>query len=753
MRKLMLFALPFGAGAFLCQYCLPQLWGFWLIPAALLLGAGVWKLAEGIRLQTVLVTAGLAAGLLWFSLYSLWFLVPNDRLAGTEESVSMTLLEYACETDYGARVTVKVDGRRGRAVFYGDADLLSLEPGNRLTAAVRYYSAATLGQRESTYYTAQGVFLRLYGQGELTVEPGSAGSIRWLPQRLGKWMSGAIRGLYDQPAAGFIESLLTGERELLSEQSAADLQESGLFHITAVSGLHCGFFIALVRKLLCNRRRLTAFLGYPLLVLYAMMVGGSFSVIRACVMVGLLLLSEVVDREADAATSLSAALLLILLGNPFAIASVSLQMSFAATAGLLLVSPRMYEALRGSKTPHPGRLQRLRRALAATAAASIGSMLFTAPLSAYYFNCLSLISPLSNLLVIAAAPALFGSAFLVTLLCAAFPVLSPLACVPELLADYVLAVARLMADLPGHAVYFTGFVLMIWLLYTYGMLALCAVSREGGREYVLAAVLSLTMLALARQIPVSEVKDDALTAIAVDVGQGSAALLASDGAVALVDCGSLYSLLGPGTAVAHTVRTYGWERIDCLVLTHYHTDHAGGLEELLSRVEIGEFLLPQLDASEGQSALQQEVLALAAQYGVPVSFVEEMREVPLGRARLTLYPPLSQGNTNEEGLTALCSVGDFDLLITGDMSSSTEKRLVASWPLPDIEALVVGHHGSKASTSEKLLEAVTPEVGIISVGENNYGHPSYAAMDRMAFAGMTLYRTDLQGNILLQVHQ
>ena len=127
MRKLMMFALPFGAGAFLCQYCLPQMWGFWLIPAVLLLGAAVWKLAEEIRLQTVLVTVGLAAGLFWFSLYSLWYLVPNDRLAGTEEPVSMTLLEYARETDYGARVTVKVDARRGRAVFYGDAGLLTLE--------------------------------------------------------------------------------------------------------------------------------------------------------------------------------------------------------------------------------------------------------------------------------------------------------------------------------------------------------------------------------------------------------------------------------------------------------------------------------------------------------------------------------------------------------------------------------------------------------------------------------------------------
>ena len=70
--------------------------------------------------------------------------------------------------------------------------------------------------------------------------------------------------------------------------------------------------------------------------------------------------------------------------------------------------------------------------------------------------------------------------------------------------------------------------------------------------------------------------------------------------------------------------------------------------------------------------------------------------------------------------------------------------------LPEIEVLMVGHHGSKYSTTEELLEAVTPETGIISVGENSYGHPTAEAMDRMAWQGMTLYRTDLQGNIVIQ---
>ena len=107
---------------------------------------------------------------------------------------------------------------------------------------------------------------------------------------------------------------------------------------------------------------------------------------------------------------------------------------------------------------------------------------------------------------------------------------------------------------------------------------------------------------------------------------------------------------------------------------------------------------------------------------------------------------------NEElGLTILCSLGNFDTLITGDMDAKTETKLVETYDLPDIEVLLVGHHGSKYSTGTTLLESVTPEAGVISVGDNSYGHPTEEALLRLTDAGMTVYRTDMQGNILITV--
>lgn len=759
MRKLVYFTLAFVAGTLLCQYLLPPMWrlGPGIVAAAALFLALILRKRGGSKIRWLpLAAAGLLLGLGWFTGYEAIFTAPAKALAGTEDTVTVELLDYAQETDYGAKVTVRVldRGIPGKAVYFSGRDLLDREPGNRLTVLAEFDEAVTMGSEESTYYTAQGVFLRLYGDEDTeTVEEGRAGSLRYLPQRLARGLREAVSERFSPKAGGLITALLTGEREDMDEQSRTDLEETGLLHITAVSGLHCGFLIGMMGLFLGRRRRLTALIGYPVLLFYVLMVGGTPSVVRACVMTGLFLLAPLLGREGDGPTSLATAALVILLGNPFAVASVSFQLSFASVAGLLLASPRIYRALSELWPAERKWARALRSFVVGTVAASLGTLLFTAPLSALYFRYLSLVSPLSNLLVLWAAPFLFGFALVLTPLTAVLPWAAPLLALPEALARYVLAVSQALARIPGHAVYFTGVPMTAWLVFCYLLLAVCLLSRERRRKYAFAMVLAAVGLLAARSLPGLALGESRLTVVAVDVGQGAATLLHSGEETVLVDCGSLYTPLGPGTLVADTMATYGWDKLDKMVLTHYHEDHAGGLGELLARVSIEELLLPQLSDSDDQGGLQAEVLSLAEAYGVPVTYVEEPYCEAMGEAELTIYPPLTQGDVNEEGLTILCTAGDFDVLITGDMGSSTERLLVETYDLPDIEVLMVGHHGSKYATTEELLEAVTPEVGVISVGENNFGHPTAEAMDRMAWQGMTLYRTDLQGNILIQVEE
>ena len=235
----------------------------------------------------------------------------------------------------------------------------------------------------------------------------------------------------------------------------------------------------------------------------------------------------------------------------------------------------------------------------------------------------------------------------------------------------------------------------------------------------------------------------------LDVGQGQSVLLRLDGRLVLVDCGG-DGQQDAGDAAADYLQTRGGEKLDALVVSHYHSDHANGVPELLRRVAVDLLLLP--DVEEGDP-LREEIVSLAAERGIEVRFVcgDTHLDFPGGQ-RLTIFPPLqSAGETNELGLCVLASAGDFDVLIPGDMGGQGEERLLSHTRLPRVEVLVAGHHGSATSTTQALLDEIQPETAVISVGKRNrYGHPAQETLERLALAGTDIYRTDLQGTVTVR---
>ena len=745
MRRLAVFAGAFSAGIFLAQYLLPP---DWLLPAAFLclgLSCGALLLPWEWRRRGVVIGAALALGLGYDWLYVRQVQRPMEALEDTEQYVTMTLCDYASAASYGAKATVKLEGfAAGKAVYYGGEELLDLRPGQTVTTLVKFQSAARIRDDDVTTFTSKGVFLLAYERGEAAVGEGTMTSPRWWPVRLGRAMQAEIRTLFGGDAAGFLAAILTGDKTGLSEEAASDLSEAGMYHILAVSGMHCGFLLAIVTMLAGrHRRRLVALCAVPLLAFYALLTGCSPSVLRACVMLSLLVAAPLFRRDSDGPTALTAALLLILLANPFAAASISLQLSFTAMAGILWLTPQLYRLLLEG-----GRRGRAARLLAASFSATMGALVFTVPLSGYYFGVLVLISPLSNLLCLWAASAAF---ILGLAAVAAGFVLAPLGAavgvVPGLLARYILLAAHLLAKVPYHAVYFTNPYLKYWLAYVYLLFAAAYfLGKKSRRKYALSAVLAALTLVCTVLLGAARY-GGRLDAVVLDVGQGQSVLLASGGEFALVDCGSANSWYSAGEIAYRQLQSMGCRRLDYLILTHYDSDHVNGVTGLLARMEVDTLLAP---AGMDDAGLQGVVLAAAEDHGVTVRFVEtDQEDVAFGAAELTVFPPLSDAGDNERGLAILATAGEEDLLITGDMDSATERLLLAAYDLPDIEALVVGHHGSKYSTCDEFLDALTPEAAVISVGSNSYGHPTEETLRRLAAHGCGIYRTDMQGSVRL----
>lgn len=221
----------------------------------------------------------------------------------------------------------------------------------------------------------------------------------------------------------------------------------------------------------------------------------------------------------------------------------------------------------------------------------------------------------------------------------------------------------------------------------------------------------------------------------LDVGQGQCIILQCEGKTFLVDCGGDYAEDAADIA-AETLLSQGISRVDGIIVTHFDEDHMGGVEYLLTRIDTNALLLPDYE----QHTLH------GYENAIPVS---QTLELAFGNAKITLIPAENGEVDNEWSMCVLFQTEKCDILITGDRNIQGELELMKQITLPDLEVLVVGHHGSRSSTSDALLAAATPEVAVISVGEGNrYAHPAEEVLERLENYGCEILRTDQEGTII-----
>ena len=759
MRKLCAFAVSFSAAVFLANYLLPaRLW----LPAGLLCtcGALLSRLLHGDRrLLLALVALGLAAGFFRMDVQEKLVHGPIQAYDGTTEAVTATVLDFPQRTSIGgAALDVRLhleDAPDCKAVVYAGADALSLRPGDAISAEdLRMSASDTLKGADTNYYRSKGVYLRCYANGALTVERPERVPVRFWPKLAARALKDSIAACFPADAAGFVTALITSDRAKLPDGVYAAFQRSGIAHVVAVSGLHISFFAGFLATLLGRRRKSTGVAVILAVFFFAALAGSSPSALRAAFMASFLLLASLFGREDDKPTTLAAVLMLLLLPNPYAACSVSLQLSFGAVAGIHLVTgalDRRWQKVLPKGDKLPARAVRgVGRFAFSTLATTCGALLFTTPLVAVYFRSVSLASPLTNLLTLWAVSDLFIGALLCALVGLALPAVGAAAgWALALLARWVTWVSTGISARPFAALSLNSPVLVVWLVAAYAILLLWLAGHLRKRVVrplvpIAACLLPLCAALVAASLPSAT---GTLTVAALDVGQGASTVLYSHGVSAVVDCGG-NGADDAGDTAADYLNALGLDHLDLLVLTHYHTDHANGVPELLARVDVDTVLLPDVEPEE---PLRAEIVAAADKRVCKVVFITGDTELSLGAATLQVFAPLGGGGANEEGLSLLCSAGRVDALITGDMNSVVEKRLVKEKNLPDIELLVVGHHGSKYATSEVLLDAVAPEWAAISSGYNSYGHPAPETLGRLADAGCQVRRTDQLGTVTFTV--
>ena len=167
------------------------------------------------------------------------------------------------------------------------------------------------------------------------------------------------------------------------------------------------------------------------------------------------------------------------------------------------------------------------------------------------------------------------------------------------------------------------------------------------------------------------------------------------------------------------------------------------MEYLLSRIPVDVLFVP---AATDEKQITQRL----SQYATETMELTGDVMLTYENTKLSIFGPVVPDSGNESSLAILLQSKEYDILITGDRSGFGERLLLKTAQIPQVDVLVVGHHGSKTSTCAELLAAVKPEIAVISVGENRFGHPAKEVLDRLAVSGCVVYRTDLNGNIVLR---
>ncbi|MBQ4354530.1 MAG: MBL fold metallo-hydrolase [Clostridia bacterium] len=247
-------------------------------------------------------------------------------------------------------------------------------------------------------------------------------------------------------------------------------------------------------------------------------------------------------------------------------------------------------------------------------------------------------------------------------------------------------------------------------------------------------------------LPTAELWDGKPTIRFIDVGQGDCTLITYRGDSILIDAGPASS----GDIAAEYVRMYA-PKLDCFIITHPHEDHMGGAEDVLRAVDTETLILSDIDADD---AFFTDTLRVAEQEHAEIIRLNGARTLSVGEIEVEILDSFgfAYEDLNDASLVIRVTVGETTMLVTGDAEAGEEEHLLGICPEKlDCDILKVGHHGSKSSTTEAFVAAVSPQICVISVGRgNSYGHPAEEVTRRIETFGAQIRRTDREGHVIVR---
>ncbi len=549
---------------------------------------------------------------------------------------------------------------------------------------------------------------------------------------------------------GLAIAMLFGDKSGLEDETYESFQRNGTAHILSVSGLHVGFLYSLLAFLLVGKRKpISNLVILLILVGYGMLSGFCPSVTRALLMIGIHILSKILCRAYDLLSSAGISAMILLIQNPFTLFHVGFQLSFFAVILMGWINPVV------GRTISKGHVLSLLVPIPLLQAAM-------APYTAFLFNYVSFGAFVANFGVVFFSGILIPAGLLAML---ATQLPEPFF---EFLAIFMEICIRCVTWC-NEITYATGKTCMdvcsppvLVLFAAYGLFFFC-LSETGQVVWVRKKFKFIiwTMIFIICTAGVLDWKTedgfDKADAVFVDVGQGDCLHIRTpSGKNVLIDGGGKESFdVGKKVLKPYLLKN-GVRKIDLAVITHLDIDHYGGIRSLAA-----DGLVKNMGLYAGNKLIEKEIMKDTGLAQTQLLYLHQGDRIqvdqyvwleilyPEQKSRQVYDAELLAKEENPRSLVIRVHLGDYRILMTGDIDSKIEEEILSGYSRANIDAdiLKIGHHGSKYSTSDDFLKSVNPKIAVFLTGKNNYGHPDISILEKCREKGIMIYRTDTNGAI------
>lgn len=563
-----------------------------------------------------------------------------------------------------------------------------------------------------------------------------------------KYIRDTINGTLTDEEGNLLLAILLGDKDKLSEDIQESFKTSNLSHMLAVSGAHVSYIILGLTYVLQNSiigKKNGKIVCMIFLLVFMAITNFTPSVTRACIMAVLTLFSGIIYRKSDVYTNISVAALITLIFNPYSLLDLGFQLSYGGTIGIIIFIKRIQEKKSNSKVINY---------IKQMALVSIYANIIIIPIMMYHFNTVSLTFIISNIMAspILGIIVITGFLFIIASITVK-PLTRLIAIFIKPILSILIKISQICSKLPfSNILVVTPY--MFNVISYYAIILYCIKSKKNNKCKIIICLLIVLILINF----IIYIFPQKLRIFFIDVGQGDSTLIITpDKKTVLIDGGGSDSFDVGEKVLLPYLLDRRILKVDYVLISHFDTDHCGGILTIMEKVKVKNIIISeQAEHSENYERFKK----LMINKKIRLIEVKKGDKIKIGRYSefKILFPTsrlLSENPLNNNSIVAQFNYNNFKMLFTGDIEKLAEQQILKT-EKAEIRAdiLKVAHHGSKTSSIPEFIKAVRPKIALIGVGKNNtFGHPNQQTIKNLENIKCRIYRTDLQGEIIIKIDQ